>query len=810
LNGVNPNEFIKDNGKGNKLQANTQYTQEEQQIIDKAKADGTYMKAPNGKPTKLNEKQWVQVRTKAFKEWFGDWELGAKVVKIIKGIKEHGFTNFAQARQWAKENIVGTFSNKEIGEINISNTAILKYLTKSAIEKSIDKDIHLSVLKVLPRVIEESIDAEQHPDYKKGTDGNRSIENGINNDVMIHRLFGAVEIGGKTYRVKTTIKENVKTKENKKAYSYEVTEIELLDGQHKDVTMTSFRNSNNSIEGAKLLQDVESSKEKGKKLLDYSKVVDENGEPSIVYHGTRQFGFNIFDPEYSDDSMSIFSTKDVCVAKSYAGVQGEVRKLNEEKETKSPIKAIEDSFSDYDISTEWGFADALEIVSTDLDIDVTLSEDEKEITVKSNFNSEEYTWRKSDGYDAMYKWLAENTDTWWLEDADAENGIYALYENLKNPLIVDCEDNLWFQIPPTNVKGITTESKHLTTREVSKFAKEQGYDGVIFRNIIDQGGAGKGLVGDMVTDVFVSFNGGSAFKSATDNIGTFDKNNKDIRFHKVQDKSEIERVNTKFNSKLKEFDRDEMKSNEQFDLGMPSEILIASGIPTARITMTQSVLKKHLVKHSLKTEDIKDLVRAIQNPIMIYEWGTKAKNSVIITAIQRGNQRITISIRLDKDEKGLKVNGISSIHGKSIERLIQEFNTTNSDFVKDNLKYINKEQVLNWFAMETPLASSQTNQGLISVAKVLKDFQNLQIKSEKNTNRNVKSLGDSEIRNKENNNEQRREHFKELEKQAIALEEEVADELHTAQHNVVDRLIKNINIEVVSLSGEELLKQTSL
>ena len=28
----------------------------------------------NGSPTSLNERQWVQVRTRAFKNWFGDWE----------------------------------------------------------------------------------------------------------------------------------------------------------------------------------------------------------------------------------------------------------------------------------------------------------------------------------------------------------------------------------------------------------------------------------------------------------------------------------------------------------------------------------------------------------------------------------------------------------------------------------------------------------------------------------------------------------------------------------------------------------------
>lgn len=50
------------------------YTNEMQAIKDKAIANGTFMKAPNGNPTNLNERQWLQVRTKNFKEWFGDWE----------------------------------------------------------------------------------------------------------------------------------------------------------------------------------------------------------------------------------------------------------------------------------------------------------------------------------------------------------------------------------------------------------------------------------------------------------------------------------------------------------------------------------------------------------------------------------------------------------------------------------------------------------------------------------------------------------------------------------------------------------------
>lgn len=54
------------------------YTDEMRSIKREALKDGTFMKAPNGNPTNLNERQWLQVRTKAFKDWFGDWERVAK------------------------------------------------------------------------------------------------------------------------------------------------------------------------------------------------------------------------------------------------------------------------------------------------------------------------------------------------------------------------------------------------------------------------------------------------------------------------------------------------------------------------------------------------------------------------------------------------------------------------------------------------------------------------------------------------------------------------------------------------------------
>lgn len=76
----NPNDFLDfDEATENEFITNSFYkrvklAEEKQQIKQKAIADGTFMKAPNGKPTNLTEDQWLSVRTKEFKEWFGDWE----------------------------------------------------------------------------------------------------------------------------------------------------------------------------------------------------------------------------------------------------------------------------------------------------------------------------------------------------------------------------------------------------------------------------------------------------------------------------------------------------------------------------------------------------------------------------------------------------------------------------------------------------------------------------------------------------------------------------------------------------------------
>ena len=172
-----------------------------------------------------------------------------------------------KARRWALENLKGYHVAKEgtSGEYSyhIDNDAIGKYLSQSSTTQSENLGVHLAVLKQLPQIINSSVDAEVHANYRKGS-GARAFDNGLeSNDILIHRLYGAAVIDGKLYRIKTTLKEFNGDQPNQ-PYNYQVTKLELLISGSE--TSNALSNSS-SITGAKLLEGVEKSYEPGKKLL---------------------------------------------------------------------------------------------------------------------------------------------------------------------------------------------------------------------------------------------------------------------------------------------------------------------------------------------------------------------------------------------------------------------------------------------------------------------------------------------------------------------------------------------------------------
>ncbi len=223
--------------------------------------------------------------------------LADREVMVVKAEANHGFMNYKEAKEWAKKNVSKVYNNEETGgkgAVRISNAAIDKFMSQSAVDKSDGKDVHMSVLKVLPEVLRNSIDVETHPDFLKGKDGKRSAENGMNKDVLVHRCYGAVEIDGTPYRVKITLKEDPRDVSFPHVtHSYEATKIELLAGtweNHEGPSPNTNNsipkellagtlvkpkgdnpNTNNSISAAKLLENVEMSYSPGEKVLDASK-----------------------------------------------------------------------------------------------------------------------------------------------------------------------------------------------------------------------------------------------------------------------------------------------------------------------------------------------------------------------------------------------------------------------------------------------------------------------------------------------------------------------------------------------------------
>ena len=90
------------------MQVEEAYTPEMQATKEQAIADGTFMLAPNGRPTNLNKRQWLQTRTKNFLNWFGDWindpSNASKIVDengeplVVYHNTDNNFTKFSKFR----------------------------------------------------------------------------------------------------------------------------------------------------------------------------------------------------------------------------------------------------------------------------------------------------------------------------------------------------------------------------------------------------------------------------------------------------------------------------------------------------------------------------------------------------------------------------------------------------------------------------------------------------------------------------------------------------------------------------------------
>ena len=154
------------------------------------------------------------------------------------------FRNAREARAWARSHgIIGLMSNVDTGdkgEISISVNSIRKMASGSVATKSVTTAIHYAAMVRVRDIIRESFVGEIHPDFKK-VGGVRRAGNPVNRHLRIAVLYGCVSFGEIPYRAKTTLKIYDGSRDGMKAYSYEISSIEILRGNAAHVARPNDR-----------------------------------------------------------------------------------------------------------------------------------------------------------------------------------------------------------------------------------------------------------------------------------------------------------------------------------------------------------------------------------------------------------------------------------------------------------------------------------------------------------------------------------------------------------------------------------------
>lgn len=244
-------------------------------IKRRALRDGVFMKAPNGKATRLSEHQWLEVRTGAFKSWFGDWEKAIRIDKlkaskpiVLSGDENSGLydLNRSSAKKWALENLRGVYKNEDTGEeIVVSKVGVNKLTSHGERDEA-----HMLSFVAIPTIIEKSVFIDEMANSK----GNDKYDT--------YRYYACgLQIDGVDYTVKMV----VGVLRDSKYYDHRLTRIEkgkLIDNLNGLAKAVVVYEPSRSQEG--VISDA--SRDKDTKLVSLlqmskvSKVVDENGDPS--------------------------------------------------------------------------------------------------------------------------------------------------------------------------------------------------------------------------------------------------------------------------------------------------------------------------------------------------------------------------------------------------------------------------------------------------------------------------------------------------------------------------------------------------
>ena len=251
---------------------------ERQLIINEAKKNGTWMKAPNGNPTFLTERQWVQVRTKALKDLFGDWEKVLRKAKdaVITGSEiSEGEITKKEALEYGKT-LQGEYTNADTGSKIELQRGRKNGGVNEVLQHNYKDQEHLKSIAAIPQIIEKSIYI--------GSEANMDKVKNPNVSEFQHYVCG-LKLGEVDYTVHSLIAVDVN---GGRYYDHNLTQIEktkLLDLVSQAVMGEDFGTTPDT-------KSTILSGNKGKRLISIlqtnsSKIVDDNGGPMVVCHDTN-------------------------------------------------------------------------------------------------------------------------------------------------------------------------------------------------------------------------------------------------------------------------------------------------------------------------------------------------------------------------------------------------------------------------------------------------------------------------------------------------------------------------------------------
>ena len=181
----------------------------------------------------------------------------------------------------------------------------------------------------------------------------------------------------------------------------------------------------------------------------------------------------------------------------------------------------------------------------------------------------------------------------------------------------------------------------------------------------------------------------------------------------------VKKANDRFNEELEMQVKGELEEGHVYKLGMPSEILLSTGVPNLPIELSAKQLSKKAADrgHRFDVKDIANLPQAIQAPIAVFEYGNKDKSQNLIVEIERDGKKFVVGIHFNQNRRGIVVNDIRGLFNKDSHEWLNWIS-------QGKLLYADKEKIQALIDKQRTNLAEVNYLNLDDVAKKVKDFEN--------------------------------------------------------------------------------------